>query len=468
MFKFWKENRERILANFSIALEAVLANQVRSLLTALGIIFGVAAVIAMLAIGNGAQKDILDQIKLVGVNNIIIQPVVEQVEEVVGESGGPGNTDKRKFSPGLRLVDMDGINDIVPGIEKMSPEIMIDTYIIKDGVRRSAKLVGVEPAYFDVANFNLAEGKMFSQEQLDNGKPVCIIGKSIKTRFFPRENPLGKRIKVGNQWLEVIGVLEERIISDKAISNLGIRDYNMDVYAPIHTVLIRYRNRDLVTGSMLGSQGPSMAPRGGGMRIFSVDNSTPAAAAPSAPKNYHQLDRLTIQVSNSELLNPTADVVSRMLERKHFGVVDFEVTIPELLLKQQQRTQQIFNIVLGAIAGISLLVGGIGIMNIMLASVLERIKEIGLRLSLGAKKTDIVLQFLFEAVMISITGGLVGVALGITLALLVSAFGDFPTIVSFSSIFISFGVAATVGLVFGIAPARRAANQDPIQSLRYE
>ncbi len=240
----------------------------------------------------------------------------------------------------------------------------------------------------------------------------------------------------------------------------------MDVYVPIQTALIRYKNRDMITASQLGAGGgPSMA--GGMFRMFSI-SSEDKAPAPVKSTNYHQIDKLTIQVNESEMLNPTADVIARMLERRHFGVVDFEVTIPELLLKQQQRTQQIFNIVLGAIAGISLLVGGIGIMNIMLASVLERIKEIGLRLSLGAQKTDIIFQFLFEAVMISVTGGLVGVAIGIALALAVSAFGDFPTVVSFSSIFISFGVAASVGLIFGIAPARRAANQDPITSLRHE
>jgi len=160
--------------------------------------------------------------------------------------------------------------------------------------------------------------------------------------------------------------------------------------------------------------------------------------------------------------------LSRMLARKHYEVVDFEIEIPELLLKQQQRTNDIFNYVLGAIAGISLLVGGIGIMNIMLASVLERIKEIGLRLSIGAQKSDIIQQFLFEAVMISVTGGLIGVVLGVSMAFIVSSVANIPTIVSFSSIVLSFGVAATVGLIFGIAPARRAASQDPITSLRYE
>ena len=168
------------------------------------------------------------------------------------------------------------------------------------------------------------------------------------------------------------------------------------------------------------------------------------------------------------MLQPTAEIISRLLQRRHYDVVDYEIEIPELLLKQQQRTNDIFNYVLGAIAGISLLVGGIGIMNIMLASVLERIKEIGLRLSIGAKKSDVVQQFLFEAIMISVSGGLIGVALGVIMALLVSSFAGIPTIISFASIALSFGVAATVGLVFGIAPARKAAQQDPIACLRYE
>ncbi len=454
---------ERLLANFGIALEAVFANKMRSILTGLGIIFGVAAVIAMLAIGSGAQQEILEQIRLVGVNNIVVTPVVEQEEEELEEDLGV--EEKKKYSPGLTLRDVEGIKRVVPGISAISPEILLETYIIKNGLRRSAKLVGVEPAYFDLTSFNLLEGKMFNAEQLKKGEPVCIIGKSIKTRFFPTENPIGKTIKCGQHWLKVIGVLEERLISENAIANLGIRDYNMDVYAPIKTVLIRYRNRDLVTKSMLragGSPGPS---RG---RFVVIGGNNEADDDDQKAVNYHQLDRLVVQVDQTEMLNPVADVVSRMLQRRHFDVVDFEITIPELLLKQQQRTKSIFNFVLGAIAGISLLVGGIGIMNIMLASVMERIKEIGLRLSIGAQKKDIVLQFLFEAIMISVSGGLLGVAIGIFIATTISNVAEIPTIITLSSIALSFGVAATVGLIFGITPARKAASQDPITSLRHE
>ncbi len=448
----------RVLANLYIAINAVFANKMRSLLTALGIIFGVAAVIAMLAIGNGAQQEILNQIKLVGVNNIVIKPIIEQKEEKLNEQAG-GQKDKKKFSPGLTIRDMKGIVEVIPDLARVSPEIILNTNVIRNGIRRSAKLVGVEPSYFDIYNFQLSEGLMFNEEQLKIGAPVCIIGSSLKSKFFTTEDPIGKSIKVGPHWLTIIGVMRERIVSENSISKLGIRDFNMDVYAPLQSVLIRYENRDLVTTESI---------RLAAMRSRGMVFSSESEESEAEKKNYHQLDRLVIQVHETEKMQTTAEIVSRLLTRRHYEVVDFEIEIPELLLKQQQRTNDIFNYVLGAIAGISLLVGGIGIMNIMLASVLERIKEIGLRLSIGAQKSDIVQQFLFEAVMISVSGGLIGVVLGISMASIVSAVADIPTIVSFSSILLSFGVAATVGLVFGIAPARRAATQDPIASLRYE
>jgi putative ABC transport system permease protein len=450
---------QRLLANLYIAIDAVIANKIRSLLTALGIIFGVAAVIAMLAIGNGAQQEILNQIKLVGVNNIVIKPIVEQKEEKIEEK--VGKKDKKKFSPGLTIRDVQGIQANIPDLERISPEIILDTYVIRNGLRRSAKLVGVEPTYFEIYDFQMQEGTMFRGEQLKTGAPICVIGHSIKTKFFPIENPIGKAIKVGPHWLTIVGVLRERAVSTSSISKLGIRDFNMDVYVPLQTSLIRYRNRDLITAEALRLA----AQRSRGM---GQDNQNQTAESESEKKNYHQLDRLVIQVDETDRLQATADILSRLLKRRHYDVVDFEIEIPELLLKQQQRTNDIFNYVLGSIAGISLLVGGIGIMNIMLASVLERIKEIGLRLSIGAKKSDVTQQFLFEAVMISVSGGIIGVILGVTLAYVVSAFANIPTIISFSSIVLSFGVAATVGLIFGIAPARRAAKQDPILSLRYE
>ncbi|PSK98309.1 ABC transporter permease [Cecembia rubra] len=434
---------KRLWVNFCIALEAVIANKIRSLLTSLGIIFGVASVIAMLAIGNGAQQEILDQIKLVGVNNIVVKPIFEQRDQSINEASD-FEKEQARFSPGLKLQDVEAIKQIIPGIKNINPEIEIETFLVQSGIRRSAKLVGITPAYFEMLDLKLFKGRIFSSENMRNSEPVCIIGKAVANKFYPKENPIGKRIKSGNQWLEIIGIMEERFISKQSVSKLGIRDFNMDVYIPIETMLVRFMNRDLVLSSNLQGNNNRRS------------------------DNYHQLDKIVVQVEKSETLNPTAEVVNKLLGRRHNQVIDFEVTIPELLLKQQQKTQNIFNYVLGSIAGISLLVGGIGIMNIMLASVLERIKEIGLRLSLGAKKSDIVNQFLFESILISVTGGLIGVLLGIILAKLVATLGDFPTIVTFPSILLSFGVATAVGLIFGISPARKAAMQDPITSLRYE
>lgn len=441
---------ERYLQNLQIALEAIRANKLRSLLTALGIIFGVAAVIAMLAIGNAAKQEILEQMKLVGVNNIVITPIIEQKEEEVQE--GEMQIGKKTFSPGLTLKDLHSIQSILPSIEKVSPEIMIETNFVYSGLRRSGKLVGVEPVYFEITNFNLARGNMFNEQQLKYGAQVCIIGKSVQTKFFSNEDPVGKYIKCGQIWLQIIGVLEERSISENTIGKLGIRDYNMDIYTPLKTMLIRYKNRSLVTKASL------MA---GNMSNEDAENAKPK-------ENYHQVDRLVVQVKETEMLQASAEVIARMMERRHFGVVDYEITIPIVLLQQQQRTKDLLNLVLAAIAGISLLVGGIGIMNIMLASVMERIKEIGIRLSIGATKKDIVMQFVMEAVFISLTGGVAGIVLGVILSYVISKFADIETIISGWSIAISFGVSAMTGLIFGITPAKRAAQQDPIKSLRHE
>jgi putative ABC transport system permease protein len=455
---------QRLLANLGIAIDAVFANKVRSLLTALGIIFGVAAVIAMLAIGNGAQQEILNQIRLVGVNNIVVKPIVEQKEDKVEE--GSGVKEKKRFSPGLTIRDVRNVEASIPGISRVSPEIILDTYVIRNGLRRSAKLVGVELTFFSINDMGLSSGRLFTADQQRNGAAVCIIGHAIRARFFPTEDPLGKSIKVGPHWLTITGVVNERNVTEASIAKLGIRDFNMDIYIPMQTFLIRYKNRDKLTARAV----QAASSRSQGMAV-NTDQDNPVNTTESEMlerKNYHQLDRLVIQVEETSHLAPTAEILSRMLKRRHYDVVDYEIEIPELLLKQQQRTNDIFNYVLGAIAGISLLVGGIGIMNIMLASVLERIKEIGLRLSIGARKSDVVQQFLFEAIMISVSGGIIGVLLGIVLAYMVSEVAGIPTIISITSVIVSFGVAAAVGLVFGIAPARRAASQDPITSLRYE
>ena len=264
----------------------------------------------------------------------------------------------------------------------------------------------------------------------------------MKARLFYEENPIGRWIKFRQVWLKVIGVLQRRNVATESLQALGISDANSDIYIPTKTALLRYEDRSRKVLNDLGYR--------------ETEN----------PENYHQLDRLVVKVEDAPYLRASADVAARLLRRLHRNTVDFEVEVPELLLQQQQKTQDTFNFVLAVIAGISLLVGGIGIMNIMLASVLERIKEIGVRRSMGATTTDIELQFLFESVILSLFGGLIGIVLGIVSARAIAASADIPTQVTLWSVLLSFGVAATVGLIFGLLPARRAARQDPIKALR--
>jgi len=449
---------QRYIYNLSMAMEAVMANKFRSILTALGIIFGVAAVIAMLAIGNGAQQEILDQIKLVGVNNIVIQPLDSDPQSADDDSG-EGKSLQKKYSPGLTLKDAASIKKIIPTVLRVSPEVIFDTHIIKDGKRSPAKLSGITPAFFQVFNLELEQGLMFNEGQQKEGKAVCIIGPSIKARFFPDESPIGKYVKCGNVWLKVIGVLKKVPVNTASSDDIGISNYNDNIYAPIQTIQLRYKDRSVVSGSSLA--GGTTFSGGGGFMMVSSGSSGMTVGD-------NQLNRIVVQVEESSQLAGTSEVLHRMIQRRHQGKEDFEIKVPEMLLKQEQKTKDIFNIVLGAIASISLIVGGIGIMNIMLASVMERIKEIGTRRAVGATRKDIIFQFLAEAIIISVTGGMIGIALGISLAMLITQLTEISTIVSLASIMISFGVSATVGVIFGYMPAKKAAEQDPVQSLRHE
>ncbi len=444
-----------------IAMESIMANKLKSILTALGIIFGVASVISMLAIGNGAQQEILEQIKMVGVNNIMITPIVE-VSGDVDEENSNGPQQRVKFSRGLTLLDAEAIRTTIPTVVSTSPEIALNAHAVSGGKREAAKLIGVSVDYFDLFNLPLESGTVFNEHQEENGLAVCVIGANIKSRFFPDVNPVGNYIKFGHVWLQIIGVLERSNVSVSAFENVGINVYNDNIYIPVKTMLMRYQNR----GILRSASGSGLSVGGRGMmRMRQMLSTNPGQNTSS---NYHQLDKIVVQVAETEHLSPTAELIGRMLLRRHSEVKDFEVTVPELLLKQQQRTREIFNIVLGAIASISLIVGGIGIMNIMFASVMERIKEIGTRQAIGATRVDIIVQFLSEAVLISVTGGLIGVVLGIILSNLITHFAGISTIVSFSSVLIAFFVSASVGVIFGYSPAKRAAEKDPIESLRYE
>ncbi len=438
---------QRYLHDILIGIEAIQTNKIKSLLTALGIIFGVAAVISMLAIGNGAEQEILEQIKMVGVNNIIVSPsstVVAGDENNTPATGEENNASKKKYSKGLTLLDAEAIEEVIPTVSKVCPVISINYSAILNGRSKPVTLEGTNNYYFDLFNISLQAGAVFNERQQEKGYPVCIIGDNIKNLFFGQEDPVGKYIKTGEIWLRVIGVVERRDFTASASDEMGISSTDNKIFIPVKTMLLRFRNRSLVRADEIERQNSSS----------------------SGNENLNQLDKIIVQVKETEQLTVTSELLSRMLLRRHNDLYDFDITIPELLLKQQQRTKNIFNIVLGVIAGISLIVGGIGIMNIMLSSVMERIREIGLRQAIGASRKDIIVQFLAESTLISVVGGFAGIILGVALSMIITVVFDIKTIVSLFSIVIAFGVSALVGITFGYLPAKRASDQDPVESLR--
>lgn len=435
----------RYIHDIEIALEAIRGNALKSMLTALGIIFGVAAVISMLAIGNGAREEILEQMKMVGANNIIINPATEQ-----SDTGKEGNEKtaaekkkRKKRGAGLTTRDADAIRSVLPTVARMSPLVVYRGLLQREGAQMQGAALGVASDYFGIYNLPLARGRLFSPSHETLGAAVCVIGSDVRARLFGTVEPIGQQLKFGQVWYEIIGVLEHADAPAAGNEALGVIAYNDNIYIPIHSLMLRYSSRGSVT------QTPRMARR-------------------ENPPGIPGFDRIVVQVEQPDGIYASKEIIDRLLARMHQGTDDFSVIIPEQLLRQQQRAHDIFNLVLGAIAGISLLVGGIGIMNIMFASVMERIKEIGTRLAIGAKRADIVAQFLAEAVLISVVGGLLGVVMGVVLAKLITHFADIKTVVSLGSVVLAFGVSAAVGVLFGFAPARRAANRNPIESLRYE
>lgn len=446
---------QKLSYNLLMALDSLGQRPLRSFLTSLGIIFGVGAVIAMMAIGQGAQEAIIEQMRILGSDNIIIEPIIEQKEEELAEEDGKAEEPKR-FSPGLTVLDARSILEVVPDVVSVSPEIVFETNFLYKGKKRSGKLIGVDGAFFEQPSFELDRGSVFTKEQLDHAASVCVIGYGVKTRLFAQEEALGKQIKVGKNWLTIVGVAKERNFSQASRNELGVRDYDMDIYAPIETVLLRFRNRARVSSEDIRKAAMQMGNPG--------EEETTAKPA----ENYHQIDRLVVTLEPGTDMYGVADIIRRMMMRRHNGVVDTEVKIPEEVLAQKQKATDIYNYVLISIAALSLLIGGIGIMNIMLASVMERIKEIGVRLSLGATKRDIVIQFLSEAVALSIVGGLIGVGVGLALSMLIEKLSGVATVITAESILLSFFVSFSVGVLFGYFPARKAAKQDPVVSLRYE
>lgn len=431
-----------IQRNLGLALEGIGQNKLRALLTALGIIFGVFAVVAMLAIGNGAKKSILDQLKIIGTNNIVINSIPPTIEEGGGDSNG--QEEKKSYTPGLTIGDVEAIKNIVPQIETLSIETTTDAKILYGKNMVKSKCYGINTDFLDINSLELQKGSVFTPRQASDGTNVCILGANAASRLFLGKDPIGKYVKSNNVVFKVIGVLKKRLISKENLQKLDVNNYSNVIFIPFETYKLRINNK---------------------LRIGKEDIKEDSDDE-TENKNYHQLDKVVVKIADSKSMESTADLISRLLLRRHNDQADFEIKVPELLIKQQQSTQETMNLILAVIAGISLLVGGIGIMNIMLASVLERVKEIGLRRSIGATEKDIIYQFLLEAIAISLVGGIIGVILGIVGAKVIASYANITTVISFMSILISFGIAVSIGIIFGIMPAQKAAKMDPITALR--
>jgi len=410
----------RISANIATGITSIRGYKTRSILTTLGVVFGVAAVIAMTSIGAGAREEMLSQIALLGVNNVRIQAKTLYGDDL--------RDSKRKNAKGLVIEDMDSLVEICPLVAAAAPIREINEQVALGSQEVEANVIATNPRFLDVTGFDVDMGRFVSDEDGLDFDRVCVLGKTVKRELFAYKPAVGERIKIGYDWYTVVGEMS-RLAAAGRSTVISVRDMNRDVYIPLSTSMRRFPRR----------------------RSGTTD-----------------LTEINVRISARERVSEAANIINNILRRRHSEVDDYEIVIPEELLRQSQSTQRIFNIVMGCIAGISLVVGGIGIMNIMLATVTERTREIGLRRAVGAKKTDILGQFLVECVMISCTGGLIGIAFGTLLAYAITLYAKWTTIISPGAVVLAFGVSAAVGIIFGIYPASRAANLDPVVTLRYE
>ena len=407
--------------NFNVAFSSVRDHKLRSFLTMLGIIFGVASVIAMLSIGEGAKRQAIAKYQDLGVNNIIIREkefTEEELEEI-----------RAKFSQGLSMADVEGIRSVVPMIGNVAPQSEREVEVQFEDRTGKATLIGITPSFTEILNFSANKGIFINEDHYLRSLKVCVLGASIADDLFPFDDPVGKHIKIEDQWMEVVGVMNAKSLFTETVGELASRDLNTDIYTPLSTF-----NKRFIKESQLESD----------------------------------VKQITVKVSNPEHLVEIAGIIRQLLNRHHFNNEDFSIIIPFELLKQEEKERRIYNILLGSIAAISLLVGGIGIMNIMLASVLERTREIGIRRAIGARQKDILKQFLTEAVFISITGGLIGVFLGLMISLFITLITDVNTVVTLYSLVVAFLFSVIVGISFGYFPAKQASQLVPIQAIRYE
>ena len=415
-----------------LGVRSLWLHRLRSLLTVLGIVFGVCSVIAMLAIGEGASYEAQEQIKNLGSQNIILQSVKPPEEQKVSDKGSQSYV----LEYGLTYADIRRIQFTIPGVTVLVPERIMREYAWNISRRVDCDVLATVPWFPTMRNQRVLQGRFFNDQEMAASANVCILGAEMVPLLFPLDSPLGRDVRVGGDYYRVIGVMEALARRAKtADANNNSAAHRM--FIPLETAKTRY-------GEILMKQ------RAGSFEAQRI-----------------QLHEVTVKVASREQVLPVADAIKQLMEHNH-KKKDYEMIVPLEMLREAERTKQIFNIVLGSIAAISLLVGGIGIMNIMLASVTERTREIGIRRALGAKRRDIITQFLVESVMLSGAGGIIGVALGVAIPWVVTRFAEMRTIVTFWSPVLAFGISALVGIVFGIYPAFRAARMDPVEALRHE
>jgi putative ABC transport system permease protein len=423
----------RLSRTLRMALRSLWLHRLRSLLTVLGIVFGVCSVIAMLAIGEGASFEAQEQIKNLGSQNVILRSIKPPEEQKVSDRANQSYV----LQYGLTYKDIQRIRSTIPGVTVIVPSRIMRDYVWNISKRVDCDITGTVPWYPEMRNHHVSSGRFFNEADMDGSASVCVIGAEMVKNLFPLDSPLGRDVRVGGGYYRVIGVMEPRSKVVKTEEGQSVQGAANQMFIPLETAKTRY-------GEVLTKQ------RSGSFEAERV-----------------QLHEVTVKVESREQVVPVADAIKAVLNHHH-KKKDYDVIVPLELLKRAERTKQIFNIVLGSIAAISLLVGGIGIMNIMLATVTERTREIGIRRALGAKRRDIVTQFLVEAVLLSGAGGLFGVALGIAIPMLVTWFAGMKTIITFWSPLIAFSISALVGILFGLYPALRAAEMDPVEALRHE
>ncbi len=428
----------RLKRTVQLGVKSLWLHRLRSLLTVLGIVFGVCSVIAMLAVGEGASSEAQEQIRRLGSTNIIVRSV-KPTEERPPTGGGYA------IQYGLTYRDVKQIQDTIPAVTDIMPGRIMRKPVSVGRVRTDVEIVGTLPEYEMLRHLEMQAGRFLGDEELVRDANTAVLSASLAAKLFPIDGPIGSTVRVGSEYYRVVGVAEDEgggvpqatggpNPAGGAAARAGT---SLRMYIPLTTAKTRFG--ELLVKRQAGS--------------FEAERV--------------QLHEATIMVDDASHVEETAAIVRRILESNH-KKNDFEMVVPLELLRNAERTKRIFNIVLGAIAAISLIVGGIGIMNIMLASVTERTREIGIRRALGARKRDIIIQFLAETVLLSGAGGIIGVALGVTIPFAISYFAEMKTIVTFWSPILAFTISAMVGVIFGIYPALRAAEMDPVEALRHE